>query len=176
MSDLFAPLVSIASTKRRRFFWAAYWSGPPTESPFRAPDAHSGGARTEAEAKAEAEARAGMPLVVVSAKWARAVQRTLLGQPPFLPPKKPKIGPNDAERPSDLHGVSSVGARPSVWALLGIDRHATDEQLKRAFREKALATHPDRGGTAEAFREIHAAYVEAKKRLAKPQRAVPRRA
>ena len=172
MTALFAPLVSIAPTKRRRYFWAAYWSGPPTESPFRAPDAHSGGARTELEAKAQAERAAGMALIVVAPRWARAVQRTLLGQPPFPPPRKA------AAAGAAGHGAPTPSGGPapkaSVWAVLGVSREVDAEALKRAFRIRALETHPDRGGTAEAFREVHAAYLEAKKRVARPRRAPPK--
>ena len=171
MTTLFAPLVSIAPTKRRRFFWAAYWSGPPTDSPFRAPDAHNGGARTEAEAKAQAERAAGMPLIVVSPRWARAVQRTLLGQSPFPPPRTPRAA-TTAEQPSTVGPRDAP--RASIWAILGVSRDVDDAGLKLAFRQRALATHPDRGGTAEAFREVHAAYLEAKKRVARPRRSPSR--
>lgn len=167
--------MSIAPTKRRRFFWAAYWSGPPAESPFRAPDAHSGGARTEAEAKAQAERAAGMSLIVVAPRWARAVQRTLLGQPPFPPPRKPSASTASSQA-APAPGVGSVAGAPraSVWAVLQVSRDVDDEGLKRAFRLRALETHPDRGGTAEAFREVHAAYLEAKKRVARPRRLPPK--
>lgn len=175
MTALFAPQVSIATTKRRRYFWAAFWSGPPTESPFRAPDAHSGGAHTEVEARAQAERAAGMPLIVVSPRWARAVQRTLLGQPPFPPPRKPKVGAAPHDEPhGSVGGARASAPRASVWSILGIARDADEATLKSAFRRRALDTHPDRGGSAEAFREVHAAYLEAKKRIARPRRAVPR--
>ena len=36
-------------------------------------------------------------------------------------------------------------------ALLGVAEHATHDDLRRAFRQRALATHPDHGGNAEAF-------------------------
>ena len=163
--------MSIAPTKRRRYFWAAYWSGPPVESPFRAPDAHSGGARTEAEAKTQAERAAGMPLIVVAPRWARAVQRTLLGQSPFPPARKPGTGPLPGAHAGGAAGqAAATGPRASVWAILGVSQDVDEGGLKRAFRLRALATHPDRGGTAEAFREVHAAYLEAKKRVARPRR------
>lgn len=34
----------------------------------------------------------------------------------------------------------------------------TYQELKSAYRRRARETHPDSGGTAEAFREVHAAY------------------
>jgi hypothetical protein len=179
LSTLFAPLVSIAPTKRRRYFWAAFWSGPPTETPFRLPDASSGGARTEAEAHAQAEKAAQMPLIAVSPRWARAYQRVLLGQPPFPRTKaSPAANEATAEAPAPAEGGQRAprGVAParSIWQRLGLPSGdgLTDESLKRAFRERALIDHPDRGGTDEAFRELHAAFLEAKKRLAKPK---PRR-
>ncbi|MGH2415846.1 MAG: DnaJ domain-containing protein, partial [Brasilonema sp.] len=34
----------------------------------------------------------------------------------------------------------------------------TKEELKNAYRKKALGTHPDNGGTSEDFREVYTAY------------------
>ena len=34
----------------------------------------------------------------------------------------------------------------------------TKQELKSAYRKRALETHPDSGGTAEAFRKVHTAY------------------
>jgi curved DNA-binding protein CbpA len=48
-----------------------------------------------------------------------------------------------------------------VWSVLGVERLASPEELKRAFRRRALETHPDRGGDAAEFRAVHAAYEEA---------------
>lgn len=79
MSDLFAPVCSIAPTKRRRFLWAAWWTGAPARDPFRKPDASSGGARTREEARLEAERAAGRSLVEIEPRWARAWARVLLG-------------------------------------------------------------------------------------------------
>ncbi len=36
-------------------------------------------------------------------------------------------------------------------ALLGVAEHSTHDDVRRAFRRQAFATHPDRGGDAEAF-------------------------
>lgn len=40
------------------------------------------------------------------------------------------------------------------YELLDITREATTEQIKKAFRKKALKEHPDRGGDPERFRRI----------------------
>ena len=44
------------------------------------------------------------------------------------------------------------------WEVLDIDRYATQEQIKAAYRSLAKTNHPDSGGSASAFRAIHEAY------------------
>jgi hypothetical protein len=165
VSQLFAPVVSIAPTRRRRFLWAAWWSGPPVRDPFRKPDAFHGGAKTREEALASAEKAAGMRLSEVEPRWARAWGRVLVGQPPWIAKREPAPGARtrgSAETP-----------RASIWSILGVTSHATPEELKRAFRARALETHPDRGGTAEAFRDVKRAYEEAQRRVARPRKRSP---
>jgi len=158
VSELFVPVVSIFLTKRRRFAWAAWWTGPPTRDPFRKPDAHGGGTRTPDEAKAEAEAVAQAPLHVLPSSWARAWSRILIGEDPW-----PARAPSSA-------AVKPVAQAASIWTTLGVDAQVTAVELKRAFRQRSLETHPDRGGTDEAFREVVAAYAEARRRVARPRR------
>ena len=47
----------------------------------------------------------------------------------------------------------------SYLSLLRINFPFTKQELKSAYRKRALETHPDSGGTAEAFREVHRAYL-----------------
>ena len=160
MTELFAPVVSITSTKRRRFFWAAWWSGPPARVPFKKPDASDGGAETYEEAIAAATARAGAPLTVTDPLWARAWMRVLRGQDPF-----PSKASREPSRPK-----SAVAVEPgSIWELLGVTKEVTLMELKAAYRKRAIELHPDRGGDAETFRKLLAAYEEAKKRAARPR-------
>ena len=67
-----------------------------------------------------------------------------------------------------------AGARPSsegsLWATLGLTSRASTEEVKSAYRRRALTLHPDRGGQAAEFRALHAAYEEALRRLAKKPR------
>ena len=47
------------------------------------------------------------------------------------------------------------------YAILGLPRNATDEQLKKAYRKMAMEYHPDRNGSPgadEQFKEINEAY------------------
>ncbi len=44
------------------------------------------------------------------------------------------------------------------YKSLGIDKNATTEDIKNAFRRLAMEHHPDKGGEAEKFKEINEAY------------------
>src|SRR5262245_16713118 len=149
MSDLASAVCSISATQRRRFFWAAWWTGAPKQRPFRKPDASNGGARTKAEALAEAERVAGRHLVEIEPYWAHAWSRVMRGEsPPPLP--RPPASPS-ARSPRSTRAASS-------WSVLGLEPGATLVEVKRAFRKRALETHPDRGGRAEDFLAVQGAY------------------
>lgn len=44
------------------------------------------------------------------------------------------------------------------WKTLGVPMNASREQIKEAYRILAMKHHPDRGGDAELFRRLQAAY------------------
>ncbi|KAK0521131.1 Type I HSP40 co-chaperone [Tilletia horrida] len=44
------------------------------------------------------------------------------------------------------------------YELLGVSPDASESDLKKAYRKKALALHPDKGGDPEQFKEVTAAY------------------
>ena len=44
------------------------------------------------------------------------------------------------------------------YQLLGVDRRANDEQIRRAYHARARARHPDLGGSAAAMRDLNEAY------------------
>jgi hypothetical protein len=152
MSELASAVCSITVTKRHRYFWAAWWTGEPRESPFRKPDASDGGAATMEAALADAELRAQRYLVLIEPYWARAWSRVLRGE---RPPPRPQPR---AERPARV-------SPQSAWQLLGLEAGASLAEVKTAFRRRAVLTHPDHGGDAEAFRELHRAYERLVKRL-----------
>ena len=45
-----------------------------------------------------------------------------------------------------------------MYAALGVEKAATQDEIKRAYRKQALECHPDRGGSKETFQEVQAAY------------------
>lgn len=46
-----------------------------------------------------------------------------------------------------------------LYETLGVERQAAGADIKRAFRKRAKATHPDAGGTADEFDRVNRAYV-----------------
>lgn len=44
------------------------------------------------------------------------------------------------------------------YEILGVTPSSTLEEIKAAYRRACMTTHPDRGGTPEAFDAVHRAY------------------
>lgn len=44
------------------------------------------------------------------------------------------------------------------YNTLGVDRNASQDEIKKAYRSKAMKHHPDRGGDQAKFKEIEEAY------------------
>jgi len=156
-SALFAPVCAIAPTRRRRFLWAAWWTGAPARKPFRKPDAFEGGARTRAEALAAAERAAGCKLTEIEGGWARAWSNILVGKEPWATSASGRLV-DEAPRARSSHDATSI------WQTLRLEPNATLSEIKRAYRVRALETHPDRGGSAEEFRTVQRAYERALER------------
>jgi hypothetical protein len=162
-SDLFTAVCSITPTRRRRFLWAAWWTGAPSRSPFRKPDAAEGGARTREEAQHAAERAAGRTLVEIEGGWARAWANVLVG-------KEPWAGQRSAKASSEAVRPRAAPGNPSVWETLGLQANATLVEIKAAYKKGALRAHPDRGGNSADFRALQSAYEAALKRRARPAR------
>lgn len=149
--------------------WAAWWTAAPSRAPFRKPDASAGGARTREEALREAERAAGRALVEIEGLWARAWGRVLMGEPAF---------PQGLAAEPEPAGARRVGREPppgSIWEILGLGPQATVEEIRAAFRQRALVTHPDRGGDPEAFRALRRAHDLALERRGRAARRPRRR-
>lgn len=46
----------------------------------------------------------------------------------------------------------------SFYSILGVRSSATEAEIKRAYRQRAIASHPDKGGDAETFKAVAEAY------------------
>jgi DnaJ family protein A protein 2 len=58
-------------------------------------------------------------------------------------------------------GFSQPNPNPDnkkFYEILEVDRNASEEEIKQAYRKKAMKFHPDRGGDPEKFKEITRAY------------------
>ena len=67
------------------------------------------------------------------------------------------------QKTSDSHqrqhrSTASTFAHQAYLQLLGLTLPFTMKELKTAYRRMALQVHPDAGGSAEAFRQVHHAY------------------
>ena len=60
------------------------------------------------------------------------------------------------DAPEESEEDATPGANP--WAVLGVGPESSLEDVKRAFRRKALKCHPDQGGSAAKFQELKRAY------------------
>jgi hypothetical protein len=61
---------------------------------------------------------------------------------------------DDRNKPSDLQ-------RPHFMVTLGLLPPYSADDVRMAYREKAKAAHPDRGGFASDFQRLHEAYEQA---------------
>ena len=51
-------------------------------------------------------------------------------------------------------------SQKNPYTILGIQPNASQEEIKKAYRKLSLKHHPDRGGDAEKFKELSAAYEQ----------------
>ena len=46
----------------------------------------------------------------------------------------------------------------NYYNTLGINKNASDDEIKTAYRKMAMKHHPDRGGDEKKFKEVEEAY------------------
>ncbi len=49
-------------------------------------------------------------------------------------------------------------SKRDYYEVLGISKSASDDEIKKAFRKKAIEHHPDKGGDEAKFKEVNEAY------------------
>jgi DnaJ-domain-containing protein 1 len=54
-------------------------------------------------------------------------------------------------------GFQALPAPEQPWQVLGLNSHATRDQVEEAWRRLAAKHHPDRGGNADLMARINAA-------------------
>ena len=72
----------------------------------------------------------------------------------------------DFEEMGGMPGMGGMGGRgppkdvdtEAYYKLLGVDKKATYDEIRKAYRKLALKKHPDRGGDKEEFVKIQQAY------------------
>jgi hypothetical protein len=62
-------------------------------------------------------------------------------------------------------GGGAARWRPPGFAALGLDATAGEEEIRRAFKERAMTAHPDQGGSDAEFVALKSAYEEALRHL-----------
>lgn len=121
---------------------------------------------------------AGFAFFNVSAQLAAVLQQ--LAQFGFV---SSTFDSDDKPKPGTQHSSqSSSTVKPSAssslnpYAILGIARNATEEQIRRAYRQLVRAYHPDANKAADApdrFRQIVAAYQTLRREALKPAVLTP---
>ena len=81
--------------------------------------------------------------------------------PSDTPPITPPITPSDTPpiTPSDTPSITPPVNNITPYEILGVEKEGlTRNILKRAYRKKALETHPNKGGDTEEFKKLKNAY------------------
>ena len=157
----FAGLIFIQAFK---VFYTDFWVGnspsfrptsAPTSSPSSAPTASPSGAPTGDKKKKKDKSHSTPPTGSPSESPTRSPTTRAPTSPPTQhqePTGSPSTG--NKQEPS----VEDPGCNFVKYWILGISKKATAKEIKQAYRRRALKAHPDKGGDAATFRELHDAY------------------
>lgn len=78
------------------------------------------------------------------------------------PPPAAKECPSPPPPPSDRKRPTApkkpTAKKESYYAVLGVSKNASDDEIKKAFRKLILKCHPDKGGDPTEFIKVRAAY------------------
>jgi DnaJ family protein A protein 2 len=66
------------------------------------------------------------------------------------------FGGSDPEDSPDLGGADAD--TKALYEGLGVEKNASQDEIKKAYRKLAVKHHPDKGGDPEKFKDINAAY------------------
>ena len=53
-----------------------------------------------------------------------------------------------------IFNVPQSAALDNAYNYIGVNQYASNEEINRAYRNKARLTHPDQGGSHEAFLDL----------------------
>ena len=87
-----------------------------------------------------------------AAERARAAQAAADAERRRRPPPLPPTPPREARPPTPPPAPPQV---ESLYEVLGVERNATDRDLRTAYRRLALEHHPDQGGCEETMARLN---------------------
>ena len=58
-----------------------------------------------------------------------------------------------------LVAATAASCQDDPYKTLGLDRNASQDDIRRAYKKRAAKAHPDHGGDAEEFKRVAAAYA-----------------
>jgi len=59
---------------------------------------------------------------------------------------------------SEMRGPKKDVDTTKYYTILGVSKTASLDEIKKAFKKKALKAHPDKGGDPEVFKDLSIAY------------------
>ena len=64
-----------------------------------------------------------------------------------------------APRLTLVAATAATHCQDDPYKTLGLDRNASQDDIRRAYKKRAAKAHPDHGGDAEEFKRLAAAYA-----------------